>query len=290
MSVGKYPDLERFAQSMKMPPENLVKAFEIEKEFHTKILAEPDRRKRRDMYQEVYNVVHPLYACYESPAPGNPKDYQIRQFRRELSGKSVLDLGCGNGNLLLSIANNLPHGRLLGIDASVPRLPKEQSQVEFHLGDIVEFETDETFDVVFSDVVIEHIAPADLPIHLASVRKALRPGGKFIVVTCNRLFGPTDVTRIIDFHNVNRVPAMGTHLCEMSFTELQDLLKANGFGRFRTVASPIVRLFWPSRRPHTWLRQRLENSTLMLKLFYRFPKLSLYMGFQTVAIISEPCP
>ena len=86
-----------------------------------------------------------------------------------------------------------------------------------------------------SDNVYEHIAPQDAPAHLASIRRALRSGGTLIVLTPNRLFGPWDVTRILDDSYSGRISAQGTHVNETTFSEIRPRLAAAGFGRFRSL-------------------------------------------------------
>lgn len=221
----KYHSLERFSRDIGISKENLVKAFEIEREFHSKILKEPDRRLRRRMYNEVYNTVHPIYAkSSANDTAKNLKDKIVKLFRKELEGKSILDVGCGQGHFLLSIASQLDHKRLVGIGTSISVVPKRETSIEFIKGDIVEFDLNYKFEVIFSCHVLEHIAPADLPIHLSSIRNVLSEYGKFILIMPNRLFGPSDVTRIIDYTYTNRTISMGTYLNESTYTEIIPIL------------------------------------------------------------------
>lgn len=240
-----YPTLAHFSEIVGIPCDALVKGFEVEKQFHENILREPDHLKRQRLYQQVYEMVHPIYGSVPSEAvfdsPVNPKEHTVRLFTPELSGKSVLDVGCGRGAFLVGIARSLPHGSLLGLDAAVPEQVRDDIPVHFQKSDIVRFTTSDQFDVVFSDNVIEHVAPADLDTHLQSIRKALVTGGSLIVLTPNRLFGPWDVTRIIDDSYTNRVPAQGSHLNEMTYQELITALERNGFGNFRTVL-PLAKI------------------------------------------------
>jgi 2-polyprenyl-3-methyl-5-hydroxy-6-metoxy-1,4-benzoquinol methylase len=119
----------------------------------------------------VYNKVHLIYGTF--PAANNtdnPKKKIVRLFRKELEGKSILDVGCGQGAFLRSVAFQLDHKRLVGIDISDSILPKNESSIEFINCDIVDFDLNDKFEVIFSDQVLEHIAPADLPIHLSSLQ------------------------------------------------------------------------------------------------------------------------
>jgi hypothetical protein len=51
----------------------------------------------------------------------------------------------------------------------------------------------------------------------------------------NRLFGPSDVTRIIDYSRTGKTRAQGTHLNESTYGDLIPILERNGFQNFRTI-------------------------------------------------------
>ena len=273
MRRDKYPHLERFSKTIDLPTESLVKAFEIERVFHARILDEPSVERRKEMYQEVYDTVHPIYgkSATNILSGRNPKDEMVRLFRKELEGKAVLDVGCGEGYFLASVARLLEHKRLMGIDVSIPPQSKRHPEIEFISKDIIRFDVDRQFDVVFSDQVLEHIASADLPTHLKSIKRSLRSGGLLIVSLPNRVFGPSDVTRIIDSSYTNRVPAQGTHLNESTYGELIPLLRDEGFANFKTPLPLSVsrRLPWLRRfrmNPSIWVG--VENRRLLLSALY----------------------
>jgi SAM-dependent methyltransferase len=239
----KYPCLNRFSNAVGIAPDRLLRAFEIEKRFHDAILLERDFSKRQALYAEVYTKVHSIYGKVVSRESENPKDRIVRLFASELRGKSILDIGCGQGHFLRSVKQQLVHGRLVGIDISKSVLPTEDG-IEFIWGDIIEMPEMGKFDVAISDNVFEHIAPQDADRHLQSIVRSLRRGGTFIALIPNRLFGPSDVTRILDFSYSGRIPAKGTHLNESTYSEMRKYLLGYGFRNLRTVI-PIPRLkFW----------------------------------------------
>ena len=269
MSEGKYPHLNVFSLAIGISPEKLVEAFEIEKTFHNRILAESSAERRLKMYEEVYNAVHAIYGKHNIGVDSkqNPKDAIVRLFSKELVNKSVLDVGCGEGHFLQSIAKNLPHRQLVGIDVSRPNLSQTRPEIDFKLGNVISFDLGAQFDVVFSDQVVEHIAPLDLPAHLASVKAALRPGGVLIIMMPNRLFGPSDVTRILDCTYTNMLPAQGTHLNESTYTDLIPILQENGFTDFKTVCFiPKVRNLLRNWRYSPRYLQAIEGVPLLLRL------------------------
>jgi len=92
----------------------------------------------------------------------------------------VLDLGCGDGALTFRIAELVPDGRVLGIDASEgmidAALPKTTANLSFRLMDIDELDFNEEFDLIFSNATLHWVG--DHRKLLRNVRRVLRPGGR----------------------------------------------------------------------------------------------------------------
>ena len=243
MNKENYKDLKIFSKDIGISPDRLVKAFDIEKEFHNKILKELSLQKRKKMYEEVYKRVHKIYGKTENDINilPNPKDNIVKLFKKELEGKSILDVGCGEGYFLASVARQLYNQILVGIDVSIPEKSFNHKTIKFIKSNIIEFEINQKFDVIFVDQVIEHIALSDLELFLSSIKKSLNEHGKFIIRLPNRLFGPSDVTRIRDYSYTGKIEAEGTHLNEATYTELLPILKKNGFCQFKTIL-PIPKL------------------------------------------------
>lgn len=267
-STEEFPHLEWVAREYQIDAPYLVKIFELEREFHKRILALDDVQARKQEYSRLYNTVHQLKqegATTDVQADDRANFRRLVQtFRRELAGKSVLDVGCGDGSFLRVLSEMLPHAELCGLDTSAVHLPGEQTSISFLKRDIVQFDTAQKFDVVFSHQVLEHIAPLDVPSHLRSIHSALKPQGKFLLLQPNRFWGPQDITRIVDNTFTDRVPAQGSHLNESSYCDLVPQLLAHGFTNVRTTVPlgafvPVVRGF----RVRPRINQLLEkNKTL----------------------------
>ena len=100
----------------------------------------------------------------------------------------VLDAGCGGGGTALSLAEEC--GYVVALDVE-PRfagagtrlaLEKGVRNVGFVQGDGVRLPfADETFDLVFSHSVIEHVSSAQ--VYLSECRRVLRPGGALYLST-----------------------------------------------------------------------------------------------------------
>ena len=78
---------------------------------------------------------------------------------RDLSVRSVVDVGCGNGANLEALQSSLGLTELCGIDVSAEAVQVAQSRVrgEFLVMDIARESLDRRFDLVLSSQVIEHI-------------------------------------------------------------------------------------------------------------------------------------
>ena len=99
----------------------------------------------------------------------------------ELKGNErVLDLGCGDGVLSAQIAELLPDGEVVGIDASQGMIEaaftKVKENLQFLLRDINDIDFDTEFDVVFSNAALHWIK--DHRRLLQNVGRALCPGGR----------------------------------------------------------------------------------------------------------------
>jgi SAM-dependent methyltransferase len=97
----------------------------------------------------------------------------------------LLDLGCGDGNNLVWLSKYAELN--YGSDYNLVRLVRSKAQnpaAQIFAADILDFpSTDDAFDVIFFNHVIEHI-PDDRTA-LASVRRILAPGGLLILGTPN---------------------------------------------------------------------------------------------------------
>ncbi len=111
----------------------------------------------------------------------------------DLSGRWVLDIGCGRGELVCEAARR--GARAVGIDYSPAAIElslerrslldeESRRRAEFRLADAKGLDfPDGSFDVVFFVDVYEHLHPYEIEQTLREVRRVLRPGGVFIVHT-----------------------------------------------------------------------------------------------------------
>ncbi len=92
----------------------------------------------------------------------------------------VLDLGCGDGTLTAAIADLLPDGEAVGVDASHGMIDvarcKQRENLRFTLMDIDHLDFVDEFDVAFSSATLHWIK--DHRRMIRNVRRALRADGR----------------------------------------------------------------------------------------------------------------
>jgi ubiquinone/menaquinone biosynthesis C-methylase UbiE len=140
-------------------------------------------------------------------------------------GEQALDVGCGTGTLALAAARRVgASGRVVGIDPSAQQIARARAKaahrhapIEFQIGVIEELPfPDQTFDVVFSTLMMHHL-PAPLKRQgLVEIARVLKPGGRLVIGDFVRKQDRTG--RAAHFH------AGGT-----SMVELSSVLADSGF-------------------------------------------------------------
>jgi trans-aconitate 2-methyltransferase len=98
-------------------------------------------------------------------------------------GGTVVDLGCGTGELTARLHGHTAAASTLGLDSSPAMLERarahETGGVRFAAGHIAEFGVPDAYDVVFSNAAL-HWVPGH-PELLGRLRAALRPAGQLAV-------------------------------------------------------------------------------------------------------------
>jgi len=101
-------------------------------------------------------------------------------------GESILDIGCGTGTLALLIKQTNPDTTLYGLDVD-PKILEIARQKSEKNNETILFQrglatclpyTDETFDRVFSSLLLHHLTREDKQQALEEIFRVLRPGGE----------------------------------------------------------------------------------------------------------------
>jgi ubiquinone/menaquinone biosynthesis C-methylase UbiE len=143
--------------------------------------------------REAYDAWHSKYDLEEDA--DSPWHQLVRthvDVDRDLTGRRVLDIGCGRGGLTAWIARSsrpslhlamdfsevaLEKGRLMAAQASLPN-------IEWQVADIQNIPcADASVDSAFSCETIEHVP--DPPRAVRELARVLRPGGRLFLTTPN---------------------------------------------------------------------------------------------------------
>lgn len=109
-----------------------------------------------------------------------------------VSGKSVLDIACGEGYGSFTLAGRA--GSVVGVDISRDAIQRATSRyfrdnLTFLTGSCVKvpIEGRAVFDIIVSFETLEHLSSLEQKMFLAEMKRLLKPGGLFIVSTPNKL-------------------------------------------------------------------------------------------------------
>lgn len=110
-------------------------------------------------------------------------------------GEQALDVGCGTGTLAIEVARYVGStGRVAGIDPGPQQIARARAKaarsnrpIEFQVGVIEQLPfPDQTFDVVFSTLMMHHL-PAPLKRQgLTEIARVLKPEGRLIIADFTR--------------------------------------------------------------------------------------------------------
>jgi SAM-dependent methyltransferase len=206
--------------------------YTVERQLADRLREAADAKERQricaTMYDELFRLVpdHPRLTEKGEHTQLRERDigWNLAQLKPYLRpGCTFLEVGAGDCALAARVAQKA--GKVFAVDISARsrmlRLPRNVRFVKTSGTDIgVPIET---VDVAFSDQLMEHLHPDDALAQLRNIRRVLKPGGVYMCVTPNRLYGPSDVSGY--FEDV----ACGFHLREYSVREIRAIFREAGF-------------------------------------------------------------
>jgi len=155
-------------------------------------------------------------------------------------GDSVLDVGCGTGEVTLLAKTRAKDGKVYGIDP-VPEMiavarnkaARKGLEIDFRVGVIESLPfTDASIDVVTSSLMMHHL-PDDLKVHgLAEIYRVLRPGGHLLIADFRRPTG--------SFLNHLFIAFTRHQGLESGIEDLQKPLKNAGFSQITKLEAQIL--------------------------------------------------
>jgi 2-polyprenyl-3-methyl-5-hydroxy-6-metoxy-1,4-benzoquinol methylase len=191
----------------------------IEQRWHRLLADNPTK----DNIEKAYEELHSFYLRTKGYVYSTTMDITQRVILRLVgSGKNILEMGSGNGDLACWLGNQ--RNTVLGFDISSRAVESGQNKaaelklegrVKFQQGSAIKTGLPEmSFDIVVSQWLIEHIHPSQVGLHLDEVSRILKPDGAYIFTTPNRYDGAS---------------SFGMHLKEWGFTEMRRLVEQHGF-------------------------------------------------------------
>jgi len=179
------------------------------------------------VYDELYSCVTDIPHLAASAGPNRDKDVAalVAFLSPFISGKQTfLELGPGDFKLSMAVSELVRKVYAADVTDEVVRALSLPPRVQFVPTDGFEFDIPAgTVDVAFSDQVLEHLHPDDAAAQMSAIRSLLAPGGVYICITPNRLYGPHDISQYFD------AVATGLHLKEYAVSDVVRLFRRCGF-------------------------------------------------------------
>lgn len=212
-------------------PDRLRAHYLVERRIADRIRRARSAGERRaifaTMYDELFAQVpdHPRLAAKGAATASRERDlgWNMAQLEPYLfGGCTFLEVGSGDCALAARVAatakqvyavdiSNQVQGELPG---NVRLIITDGRAIDVPAGSV---------DVAFSDQLMEHLHPDDAAEQLRQIHRALKPGGVYLCVTPNRMYGPSDISAFFDDE------ARGFHLKEYTLREIRELFARAGF-------------------------------------------------------------
>lgn len=216
----------------------LREQYLIERELSDR-LRHASKKDRGALYSKIYDELYrrvPHHPQLTRKISAAKSDWNIRSqvnFLRRFITSSTTFLEIGPGDCRLSFAVAQMAKQVFAVDVSSEITKSSDCPSNFEL--IISAGSiplpDNSIDVAYSNQLMEHLHPDDAMEQLAHVCRVLKPGGKYVCVTPNRLNGPHDISKYFD------EIATGLHLREYTVTELSSIFREAGFESSATYIS-----------------------------------------------------
>jgi SAM-dependent methyltransferase len=229
-------------------PEELRQHFEVERELADRYRV-ATREERIAMAPKLYDELFRRVPRHSRVTRRDEAGQRARAIQARLRllepfltpDATFLEFAPGDCTLAMAVAERCV--KAYGVDISDQRSDHETCPDNFELILYDGFHLDfpaESVDVVFSYQMLEHLHPEDMPHHLETVCRMLKPGGRYVFSTPHRYSGPHDISAYFSDYPV------GFHLKEWTYREMGQVIKDAGFSVWHTYrfGKPRLSGFW----------------------------------------------
>ena len=231
MTINEHPSAHGKVSDRNLA--DLKRHYDVERALGDRLRTLP-ADERRAMYGEIYNELfarvpdHPQLTRKVSPERSRQKTAsEFRLIRKFITPQSTfLEIGAGDGAVSLHVAKHVESVTALDVSDIILKDIQAPSNVRLLVFDGCEIPLEPgSIDVAYSNQVIEHLHPDDAAMQMASLLRALKPGGCYVCVTPNRLNGPHDISMFFD------TVATGLHMKEYTYREMDRFFRSLGYDR-----------------------------------------------------------
>ncbi len=238
-------------------PAEIREHYEIERELSDRLRAARSREERRGLYGAVYRELpervphHPLVVrADDAAAQAAAAASQVRLLTPFLGPQSVFcEIGAGDAAVARTLAPTVRSSVAFDVTDAYLRGTNPDGGFEFRVFDGFDPGlAPASVDLAYSRDLVEHLHSDDMLEQTAAIARMLKPGGMYVCVTPNRLWGPHDISRHFDD------TPKGFHLREYTSTELARAFREAGFSDVRVFVSIGGRRISPllPTRAATW--------------------------------------
>jgi len=217
----------------------ILQHWTLEKRLRHDLLAStPENRWEvfEKAYDELYADMSWLTELTDSGSIAGERVIAYRLWEQLIGSppQKIYEIGAGRGDLIGYLAQ-------CGFECRGTEITRERGKkwvddaagISWGTSDGIHldrFEAPDTYDVLISNQVVEHMHPDDILDHFKATHAILKPGGRYIFSTPHRAAGPTDITGIFGYDDL-----MAMHLREYNYAELKQLLLQAGYRHIYSV-------------------------------------------------------
>ncbi|MBB4040726.1 SAM-dependent methyltransferase [Microvirga flocculans] len=213
--------------------------YEVERSLSDQLRHAP-ASERGKLYHSLYNELFTRVTDHEQFQMKSNEEATERETALQLGRIKPLlrksdiycEIGAGDCALAIKVSKYVKKAYAIDVSEIISDNVKFPENLEFILSDGISIPIPEnTVDLAYSNQLMEHLHPEDSISQLNNIYKILKPGGKYVCITPNRLSGPHDISRYFDD------VATGFHLKEYTNYDLKDVFAKAGFRKFRAILS-----------------------------------------------------